>query len=170
MFSKTDKDYASAKHSVIRDMYVDPNELVFTLAQSLFKFLKKDFFISQIFSSKWRQNCRKQPQSGVKRPLVRSYDLFSCVTIGRVVKGSGSRHLIEYMKICEFWRSRSFIDLGPRSCTYKNSNWIFTETTVPIWNKFNMKAFRYREMKIWWHNAGLMTNMDATPIYGKNPS
>ena len=46
MFSKTDKVYASAKHSVIRDMCVDPDELVFTLAQSLFLFLKKDFLNS----------------------------------------------------------------------------------------------------------------------------
>ena len=43
MFSKTDKVYASAKHSVIRDMCVDPDELVFTLAQRLFLFLKTDF-------------------------------------------------------------------------------------------------------------------------------
>ena len=43
-----------------------------------------------------------------------------------------SRHLIKYMKIYEYLRSRSFLDLGPRSCTYKNSNWIFSETTVPI--------------------------------------
>ena len=43
-----------------------------------------------------------------------------------------SRHLIEYMKICEYLRSMSFLDLGPRSCTYKNSNWIFSETTVEI--------------------------------------
>ena len=28
--------------------------------------------------------------------------------------------------------SLPFIDLGPRSCTYKNSNRIFAETTVPI--------------------------------------
>ena len=48
------------------------------------------------------------------------------------MKGSRCRHLIEYMKICEYRRSRSFLDLGPRSCTYKNSNWIFSETTVPI--------------------------------------
>ena len=48
------------------------------------------------------------------------------------LKVSGSRHLIEYMKICGYLRSRSFLDLGPRSCTYKNSNWIFSETTVPI--------------------------------------
>ena len=48
------------------------------------------------------------------------------------LKVSGSRHLIEYMKICEYSRSRSFLDLGLRLCTYKNSNWIFSETTVPI--------------------------------------
>ena len=35
------------------------------------------------------------------------------------LKVSRSRHLIEYMKICEYRRSRSFLDLGPRSCTYK---------------------------------------------------
>ena len=48
------------------------------------------------------------------------------------MKVSRSRHLFEYMKICEYRRSRSFLDLGPRLCTYKNSNWIFSETTVPI--------------------------------------
>ena len=46
MFSKTDKVCASAKHSVIRDMCVDPDELVFTLAQSLFFLKKKDFLNS----------------------------------------------------------------------------------------------------------------------------
>ena len=29
--------------------------------------------------------------------------------------------------------------------------------------------FRYKEMKIWWNNAGHMTKMAAMPIYGKNP-
>ena len=48
------------------------------------------------------------------------------------LKGSRRRHLIEYMKICVYRRSKSFLDLGPRSCTYKNLNWIFSETTVPI--------------------------------------
>ena len=43
-----------------------------------------------------------------------------------------SRHLIEYMKVCEYCRSRSLLDLGRRLCTYKNSNRIFSETTVPI--------------------------------------
>ena len=81
-----------------------------------------------------------------------------------------SRHLLKDMKICEYWSSSSFLDLVPRSCTYKNSNWIFSETTVPIWTKFCMNAFRYMEIKIWWHDAGHMTKMASTPIYGKNPS
>ena len=46
MFSKIDKVYASAKHAVIRDICVDRDELVFTLAQSLFLFLKKNFLNS----------------------------------------------------------------------------------------------------------------------------
>ena len=36
-------------------------------------------------------------------------------------------------------------------------------------NQFFMKAFKYKEMKIWWHGAGHMTKMAAMPIYGKNP-
>ena len=50
---------------------------------------------------------------------------FSETIVASDLKVSRSRHLIEYMKICEYRRSRSFLDLGPRSCTYKNSNWIF---------------------------------------------
>ena len=46
------------------------------------------------------------------------------------LKVSRSSHLIEYMKVCEVLRSRSFLDLGPRSCAYKNSNRIFSETTL----------------------------------------
>ena len=30
------------------------------------------------------------------------------------------RQLIEFMKVCEYRRSRSFLDLGPRSFTYEN--------------------------------------------------
>ena len=81
-----------------------------------------------------------------------------------------SRQLIDFMKVYEYWRSMSFLDLGPRSCTYKNSNLIFSETTVPFWTKFCMKAFRYKEMKTWWHDANHMTKMAAMSIYGKNPS
>ena len=33
------------------------------------------------------------------------------------LKVSRSSHLIEYMKVCEYKRSRSFLDGGPKSCT-----------------------------------------------------
>ena len=48
------------------------------------------------------------------------------------LKVSRGSHQIEYMEVREYLRSRSFLDLGPRSCTYKNSNRIFSETTLPI--------------------------------------
>ena len=30
------------------------------------------------------------------------------------------RQLTEFMKLCEYIRSRSFLDIGPRSFTYEN--------------------------------------------------
>ena len=63
----------------------------------------------------------------------------------------------------------SFLDLGPRSCKYKNSNLIFSETIEPFSTKFCMEAFRYKEIKIYLHDAGHMNKMAAMPIYGKNP-
>ena len=42
-------------------------------------------------------------------------------------------------------------------------------TKIQTWTKLCMKAFKYKEMKIWWHGAGHMTKMAAMPIYGKNP-
>ena len=36
------------------------------------------------------------------------------------LKVGRSRHINEFMKVSEYGRSRSFFDLGPRSCTYKN--------------------------------------------------
>ena len=86
------------------------------------------------------------------------------------LKVSRSRHLIEYMKICEYWRSRLFLDLGPTWCAYKNLNRIFSETTLQIGTKLWMKAFRYKEMKICWHDTGHMTKMAFTPLNGKNQS
>ena len=46
------------------------------------------------------------------------------------LKVGRSRHLNEFMKVSEYGRSMSFLDLGPRSCIYKNSNRIFSEATV----------------------------------------
>ena len=48
------------------------------------------------------------------------------------LKVGRSRHLIEYMKVCEYCRSMSLLDIGLGSRTYKNSNWIFSEAALPI--------------------------------------
>ena len=63
------------------------------------------------------------------------------------LKVSRSRHLIKFMKVCEYWRSRSFLDLGPRSCTYKKSNRIFSESNVPIYTKFLWKLLGTNKWK-----------------------
>ena len=62
---------------------------------------------------------------------MKTVDFSETIAASDLIVGR-SRHLIEYMKVCEYLRSRSLLDLGPRSCTYKNSNRIFSETTVPI--------------------------------------
>ena len=48
------------------------------------------------------------------------------------LKVGSYRQLNDFMKVCEYLRSRSFLDIGQRSCTYKKSNVIFSETTVPF--------------------------------------
>ena len=57
---------------------------------------------------------------------------FSDTIAASDLKVSRSRHLNEFMKVSEYLRPRSFLDLGPMSCTYKNSNRIFSEATLPI--------------------------------------
>ena len=36
------------------------------------------------------------------------------------LKVGGCRQLIEFMKVCEYWRARSYLELGPRPFTYEN--------------------------------------------------
>ena len=36
------------------------------------------------------------------------------------LKDGTCRQLIKLMKVSEYWRSRSFLDLGPRSFTFEN--------------------------------------------------
>ena len=57
---------------------------------------------------------------------------FSDIFSASDLKVSRSRHLIEYMKVCEFEGQGHFLTFAQGSCTYKNSNRIFSETTVPI--------------------------------------
>ena len=51
----------------------------------------------------------------------------------------------------------------------QNLKLAFSETTGPIKAKFYILAFRYKEMKNWWHDASHMIKMAAMPIYSKNP-
>ena len=46
--------------------------------------------------------------------------VFSKTVAASDLKVSGSRHLIEYMKICEYCRSRSSLDLGPKVVYIQN--------------------------------------------------
>ena len=62
------------------------------------------------------------------------------------------------MKLHEYSRSKSFLDLGPKSFRY---------ATVPFVTKFHKKAFRNKEMKINKYEFGHMTNMAAMLVYGK---
>ena len=45
---------------------------------------------------------------------------FSETIVASDLKGGRYRQLIELMKICEYSRSRSFLDLGPRTFTCEN--------------------------------------------------
>ena len=49
---------------------------------------------------------------------MKTVDLSETVAVSDLKVGR-SRHLIEFMKVCYYLRSRSFLDLGPMSCTYK---------------------------------------------------
>ena len=48
------------------------------------------------------------------------------------LKVSWSRHLIDYMKICVIEGQGHFLTLAQGLVHKKNSNWIFSETTVSI--------------------------------------
>ena len=103
--------------------------------------------------------------------------LFFCVFFSETIAASDlkvgrCKHLIEFLKVGEYWRLMSFLDLCPRPNVVfvQNSNQIFWVIIVLFLTKFCMEAFRYKEIKIWWHDAGHMTKMTTTPIYGKNLS
>ena len=76
---------------------------------------------------------------------------FSETIVASDLKASRSRHLIEYMKVSEYRRSRSFLDLGPRSCTYKNSNQIFSRDYCAVLNQIFYESFQVQG------NENLMT-------------
>ena len=84
------------------------------------------------------------------------------VKVGRCSK------LNEYMKLYEYQRLRSFIDLHPWSLRFTFSNFFSLETSRPIEAKFHVEPPWDRGLKICSNDLCHMTNMATMPIYGKN--
>ena len=65
-------------------------------------------------------------------------DFLATIVVYDVRVGRCSK-LNEYMKLFEYQRSRSFIDLGPRSLRFTFSNFFSLETAWPIEAKFHVE-------------------------------
>ena len=72
------------------------------------------------------------------------------------------------MNLYEYQRSRSFIDLGPRSLSSTFSNLISLETARPIEAKFHVESPWDRKTKACSNGPGHMTKQAAMSIYIKN--
>ena len=76
--------------------------------------------------------------------------------------------LNENMKLYEFQRSRSFIDLGPNLSDSIFLNFFSSITTRPIEAKFHVAPPCDEGTKAFSNGPGHMTKMATMPIYGKN--
>ena len=74
----------------------------------------------------------------------------------------------EYMKLCEYQRSRSFIDLGPNLSDSIFLNFFSSIITRLTEAKFHVEPPWVGGTKACSNDPGHMTKMAAMPIYGKN--
>ena len=72
------------------------------------------------------------------------------------------------MNLCEYQRSRSFIDLGPRSLRFNIFIFFFLETACPIESKFYAEPPWDGGTKVLSNGLYYITKLAAMPIYGKN--
>ena len=72
------------------------------------------------------------------------------------------------MNLYEYQRSRSFIELGPRSLRFTFSNFFSLETPRLVEAKFHVGSPWDGGRKFYSNGPGHMTNMAAMPIYGEN--
>ena len=84
------------------------------------------------------------------------------------VKVGRCSQLNEYMKLYEYKRSRSLIDLGPNLSDSIFLNCFFSITTRPLEAKFHMEPPWDGGTKSCSNGRGYMTKMATMPIYGKN--
>ena len=71
------------------------------------------------------------------------------------------------MNLYEYQRSRSFIDLGPRSLRFTVSNFFSLETVRSIEAKFHVDPPWDGRTKIYSNGPDHMTEVAAMSIYGK---
>ena len=76
--------------------------------------------------------------------------------------------LNEYMKLYEYQRSMSFIDLGPNLSDSIFLNFFSSITTRLIEAKFHVEPSLDGGTKVYSNGPGHMTKVAAMPIYGKN--
>ena len=72
------------------------------------------------------------------------------------------------MNLYEYQRSRSFIDLGPRSLRFNIFKLLFLKTAGPVETIFHVVPSSAEGMNDCSNSLGHMINMATTPIYGKN--
>ena len=72
------------------------------------------------------------------------------------------------MKLYEYQRSRSLIDLGPNLSDSTFLNFFSSITSWPIEAKFHVEPPWDRRTKVCSNGPGHMAKMAAMPIYGKN--
>ena len=83
------------------------------------------------------------------------------------IKVGRCSQLNEYMKLYEYQRSRSFIDLGPNHSSLIFLNFFSSITTCPIEAKFYVKSPWNDGTKACSNCLGHMTKMATMPIYSK---
>ena len=71
------------------------------------------------------------------------------------------------MNLYEYQRSRSFIDLHPRSLRFTFLNFFFLEISKPIETKFHVEPPWDGGIKVYSNGLCHMTNIAAMPIYGE---
>ena len=84
------------------------------------------------------------------------------------IKVDRCSQLNEYMKLYEYQRSRSFIDLCPNLADSIFLNFFSSITTRPIEAKFHVKPPWDGGTKAYSNGLGHMIKMTTMPIYGKN--
>ena len=73
------------------------------------------------------------------------------------------------MKLYDYQRSRSLIDLGPNLSDSIFLNFFSSITTRPIEGKFHVEPPWDKGTKVCSNNPSHMSKMAAVPICGKNP-